>query len=80
MVAAVQEALAHPVDRPFEPAKLNKVPPILKSARGGAVTIPEDDDDRVPQSISTATVLPHEVHFSSADSGSPEQKQARVHI
>ena len=43
-VAAVREALSHPVERPFEPAKLDKVPPILKAAQGGAVTIPEDDN------------------------------------
>jgi hypothetical protein len=42
--AAVREAEAHPVERPFDPAKLKKVPPILKMSKLGAVTVPEDEE------------------------------------
>jgi len=44
VVAAVKDAEAHPVERPFDPAKLRKVPPILKTAKGASVTIPEDEE------------------------------------
>lgn len=45
VTAAMHKALADPVERPFEPAKLNKIPPILKASKGGAVSIPENDDE-----------------------------------
>src|SRR5918993_4789558 len=38
VVAAVREALARPVERPFDPARLNRKPPILKASKVGAVT------------------------------------------
>ena len=44
VVAAVKDAGAHPVERPFDPAKLKKVPPILKTAKGASVTIPEKEE------------------------------------
>jgi hypothetical protein len=45
IVAAVKDAAAHPVERPFDPAKLKKMPPILKTSKGALVTIPDDSDD-----------------------------------
>jgi hypothetical protein len=36
VVAAVKEAEAHPVERPFDPSKLKKVPPILKTPKLGS--------------------------------------------
>ena len=45
VVAAVMQAFQHPVERPFDPAKLKKVPPILKAPKVGAVVIPDDDED-----------------------------------
>jgi hypothetical protein len=45
VVSAIKEALAHPVERLFDPSKLAKVPPVLKSSkRGGSFTIPGDDE------------------------------------
>jgi hypothetical protein len=45
VVAAVKDAEAHPVEKPFDPAKLKKVPPILKTAKGASVTIPDDEEE-----------------------------------
>ena len=45
IIAAVKDADAHPVERPFDPAKLKRLPPILKTAKGDAVTIPDDAGD-----------------------------------
>jgi hypothetical protein len=45
IVTAMKYAQSHPVERPFDPAKLKKVPPILKTAKGASVTIPDDTDD-----------------------------------
>jgi len=41
----VNGALATPTERPFDPAKLKKVPPILKAPKVGSVVIPEDDEE-----------------------------------
>lgn len=71
VVAAIQEAQTHRIERPFEPAKLNKVPPILKATKGGAVTIPEDEEaEQVP------IPAPGSSTFERAP---PEQKDARAH-
>jgi hypothetical protein len=43
VVAAVMDAVRSPVERPFAPAKLAKVPPILKTASGQPVTIPDEE-------------------------------------
>ncbi|MEK0084200.1 hypothetical protein [Benzoatithermus flavus] len=48
VVAAVLEAVKNPVERPFDATKLYKTPPILKAAKGGLVTIPEDEPEEVP--------------------------------
>jgi len=55
IVAAVREAESQPVERPFDPAKLKKVPPILRTAKGDHVTIPDDAEDE------TADVLPEKL-------------------
>src|SRR4051794_1820025 len=77
VVAALREALAHPVERPFDPARLSRKPPILKASKGGAVTIPEDDEpgaEQVPVfAEKTAIPLPPE------DVGAAERKEARAH-
>lgn len=44
VMAAINEASAHPVERPFDPAKLRRVPPILKTSTAGTVTIPENEE------------------------------------
>jgi hypothetical protein len=71
VVAAIVEAQAHRIERPFEPAKLNKMPPILKAAKGGAVTIPEDDEaEQVSIAPTGSTILA---------GAAPEQKEVRAH-
>jgi hypothetical protein len=45
VIAAVKDAEAHPMERPFDPAKLKRQPPILKTAKGDTVTIPDDAGD-----------------------------------
>jgi len=45
IVDAVRAAVDKPVERAFDPAKLKKVTPILKTRKGGAVVIPEDEED-----------------------------------
>jgi hypothetical protein len=44
VVKAVQDAMTHPVERPFDASKLKKVPPILKMSKLGAVTVPDDEE------------------------------------
>ena len=44
VIAAIKDALAHPIERPFDASKLRKVPPVLKASRAGAVTIPENEE------------------------------------
>jgi hypothetical protein len=51
IIAAVKYAESHPVERPFDPAKLRKVPPILKTAKGALVTIPDDTDDQTDADV-----------------------------
>ncbi len=46
VVAAIREAEAHPIQRPFDRSKLEKIPPILKTSKIGLVTIPEGEDDK----------------------------------
>jgi hypothetical protein len=58
VVAAVIDAELHPVERPFDPTKLKKVPPILKTAKGAPVTIPDDDEEDaefLPDKVVTAS-------------------------
>jgi hypothetical protein len=45
VVAAVMEAVRNPTPHPFDPAKLNKVPPVLTMASGETVTVPEDEPE-----------------------------------
>ena len=67
----MSEAVSKPIHRPFDPAKLKKVPPILKTKTLGSVVIP-DDEDEVLNSDATVSIKP------SADS-EIEQKAATVH-
>jgi hypothetical protein len=71
VVAAIKEAEVHPIERPFEPAKLNKMPPILKAAKGGAVTIPEDEETKGVPIVPAGTPNPEAI--------AAEQKEVRAH-
>jgi hypothetical protein len=46
VVAAVMHAIQHPEERSFDPVKLAKVPPILRTKSGAAVTLPEEDQPK----------------------------------
>jgi hypothetical protein len=48
----VEEASSHPIERPFDEAKLKRVPPLLKTAKGTSVTIPDNPDDKAEVSVS----------------------------
>jgi hypothetical protein len=48
VVKAVQYAQKNPMKRPFDPKKLEKKPPVLKSTKIGDVVIPEDEESDVP--------------------------------
>ena len=76
VVAAVREALADPVERPFDPAKLKKTPPILKAAKGGPVTIPEDDE---PEATRMAAPPHASVGPAPSDAETSEPKAERAH-
>ncbi len=49
VASAIHAAVRDPIERPFDPAKLSKVPPILKTASGQAVTVPEEEPATVPE-------------------------------
>ena len=40
----ISAAISNPVERPFDPAKLAMVPPILRTSAGTSVVIPEDEE------------------------------------
>ena len=44
VVEAIKSAVLSPVERPFDPAKLAKTPPILKTSSGTSVVIPETEE------------------------------------
>jgi hypothetical protein len=49
VVRAISTAINNPVERPFDPAKLARIPPILRTAAGTSVVIPEDEAPSVEQ-------------------------------
>lgn len=49
VVNAVQAAISHPIERPFDPAKLKKLPPIFATKGDEAFTIPENEDDGIAE-------------------------------
>lgn len=51
VVAAIFEAVRNPVERPVDERKLKKVPPIYKAKAVGTVTIPENDDQPLKESV-----------------------------
>ena len=68
VVAAVEEAERNPVNRPFDPAKLGRKPPILRT-KLGPVTVPENDEP-VQQTIETRISLdaaPEAVEVSTGE-------------
>jgi hypothetical protein len=71
VVAVVKEALAHPVERAFDHAKLKKVPPILKAPKVGSVVIPDDEEE--PEAALTP---PQDINASSFET---DLKAATVH-
>lgn len=50
VVAAVELGVKVPKDKPFDPTKLAKTPPIFKAKNVGPVTIPSSDIEEVPAS------------------------------
>jgi hypothetical protein len=73
VVSAIMEAAVRPVDRPFDPAKLAKTPPVLKRSNGGgSFTIPEDEEPvpttKIAQPDSPVT-----------EGVTPPQKEATAH-
>lgn len=48
VVAALRDAEENPVHREFDPAKLARRPPILKSSGGESVTVPDGRDEEQP--------------------------------
>jgi hypothetical protein len=48
VVTAVVHATEHPVEQEFDPVKLAKVPPILLTESGAAVTVPEEHEPKPP--------------------------------
>ena len=73
VVEAVKDALAHPVERPFDPAKLKKTPPILKMPQGGVVTIPDDEETEVTPDEKTSLPIPTSVAIGI------NQKEVTIH-
>jgi hypothetical protein len=65
VVAAIRAAAKNPVAKAFDPAKLAKVPPILKTAKGDSVVIPGSDS----QSNSTDAEQQSEIHTTDATVG-----------
>src|SRR5580704_5137140 len=65
VVAAIRAAAKNPVTKVFDPAKLAKVPPILKTAKGDSVVIPGSDS----QSNSTDAEQQSEIHTTDAAVG-----------
>jgi predicted RNA-binding protein len=48
IVAAIMDAVSHPIERPFDVSKLSKIPPVLKSSTsGGNFTIPENEEPEI---------------------------------
>lgn len=76
VMAAIGDALVHPIERPFDSAKLRKRPPILKVSKGGLVTIPDDEeaDSSSVDASNGATSVPAAVTNDRA-----EQKDATAH-
>jgi hypothetical protein len=67
VVQAVEAAVAKPVDRPFDPGKLARIPPILKTATGASVVIPEDLESK------------NEAGIKEASKGQSSTKETRAH-
>jgi hypothetical protein len=65
IVSALLEAARNPVERSFDPAKLNYVPRTFQTGHGEEVTIPEDEES------------PH--HASRDTSGEVETKETTTH-
>lgn len=57
VVSAIQQAAHNPVDRPVDLAKLKKLPPILKTQSGKAVTIPGDEAENSLQAQKATTLI-----------------------
>jgi len=62
VAVAIRTAVKNPVKKPFDQAKLAKVPPILKTAKGDSVVIPG------PDTQSTAASAEHQSETHATDS------------
>jgi len=71
VVRVVKFALSNPEERTFDPAKLRKVPPVLKARKIGTVVIPEDEEEEPQADVSLST---DGVVISESD-----QKAASIH-
>jgi hypothetical protein len=76
VVTAILDAVIHPVERPFELAKLNKMPPILKLTKGGPVTVPDDESQ---EEVSYQKVSEHVVGDSKTVALDFEPKEVSAH-
>jgi hypothetical protein len=56
VVRAISAAINNPVERPFDPAKLARVPPILRTAAGTSVVIPEDEESLTREQTGTREI------------------------
>jgi hypothetical protein len=74
--AAVEDALAHPVERPFDATKLKKLPPIFAAAKGETFTIPEDAEVANGSGESVDSVTPE----ASAVDGGQKEESAHTEI
>ncbi|WP_220118908.1 EVE domain-containing protein [Caldovatus aquaticus] len=72
VVAAVMEAVRNPTPRPFDSAKLNKTPSVLKMASGETVTVPEDEPETAGAAAPAATGAQDAVSVSSP-AGAPDE-------
>jgi hypothetical protein len=81
VVEAIQDAARHPVERPFDQAKLNKTPPILKTSTAGAVTVPEDDTLEATMEVheQAPSVVIHPVLAEAAPTAEAAPPVSRAH-
>lgn len=75
VVDAILAAVRDPIERPFDPAKLAKVPPILKTAGGQSVTVPEDDAPVAPTSSPGVS----EQNAAASDTAVAAEKEETAH-
>jgi hypothetical protein len=81
--SSIVGAVSHPVERPFDPAKLKKIPPILKMASGKFVTVPQDDPRELTEEQSEILSHPAKDTVSvtvKTDQAAVETKEQSAHL